>query len=119
MSNSVYKITKDEDTIKYQRGFYEDLVKKGIPTIYLGDIEEKNRFRYFSNNIVDFDKEHYFNMELGTDIIDNLAKRYNSLELKNKDWTEGNGVLFLYYKNIVIVMDYEQIKDDKLICVSK
>ena len=119
MSNVVYKKTTDEEIIKYQKKFKESLIKCGIPTIYLGDIKEEERYNYFSNKIIDFNKDNYFNMELGRDIVECISEKYVSNDI-NKLWTEGNGVLFLFYNNMVIVMDYNQLKydDDSLLCIS-
>lgn len=73
----------------------------------------------FVKNIIDFNKETYFNIGIGEDIIDTLVNKYRDGKLQNKQWTEGNGIIFLCYKGIIIVMNYSSIKDDEIIGIQK
>lgn len=115
----LYKITTDTKEIEFQKSFADKLSKNNIPTIYLGDIKESDRYRYFCKNIIDFNKETYFNIGIGKDIVDTLVNKYKNGKLKNKQWTEGNGIIFLYYKGMIIVMNYSSIEDDEIIGIQR
>lgn len=43
----LYKITTNSKEMEFQKSFVDKLSKNNIPTIYLGDIKESDRYRYF------------------------------------------------------------------------
>lgn len=97
---------KDKEQIYYIKTFV-DLLRKRIPTIYLGDIEDDKREEYFNTYYLGSNK--YFKLCLGEDIVDSLIYKYDNKELIRGNWTCGNGVYFYYNGNQIIVLDYKDL----------
>lgn len=120
---SVYvKMELCGSSMNYARGFVDGLLKESVPSVFLGDIPESRRKLYF--DISNLDKDKYFKLGIGQDIIKELSSKYHHEDEKEDfltegNWTEGNGILFYCTKNMIIVLDYKEDSENQCLLVER
>jgi hypothetical protein len=85
---SVYVKMEVGSKANYAKGFADGLLKENVPCIYLGDIPGSRRSLYF--NISSLEKDKYFSISVGQDIVEELSSKYHHENGEEDFLTEGN-----------------------------
>ena len=108
----IFKRITESEKAEYPRSFARDLIIKGLPCIYSGDITEESYKILFKNLKLDKDKE--FSLSIGEDIVESISEKFINSYSSNI-WCEANGVLFLFRNNMIFVLDYEFETDNTIL----
>lgn len=111
-----YQKIADKKQEGYIRSLVEILLNTNVPTIYLGDITKERRELYFNMQLLT--KDNYFETPTNTTVVKHIKNKYKNGGISNGTWTEANGVLFYFDRNMVIALDFHKSKaQDEVILI--